>query len=33
MLTTHILTHIFQHNFLLIKITWDPPTLYGNHMI
>jgi len=34
MLATHILTHSFQHTlFDLLKFTWEPPNLYGTHMI
>jgi len=34
MIATHILTHIFQHTlFDCLKFTWDPPNLYGTHMI
>jgi len=34
MLATHIVTHIFQHTlFDWLKFRWDPPNLYGTHMI
>jgi len=34
MLATHLLTHTFQHTlFDWLKLTWDPPNLYGTHVI
>jgi len=34
MLATHLLTHTFQHIlFDWLKVTWDPPSLYGTHVI
>jgi len=34
MLGTHILTHTFQRAlFDRSKFIWDPPNLYGTHMI
>ena len=32
-LTTHILTHTFQHTlFDWLEFTWNPPKLYRTHM-
>jgi len=34
MLAIHILTHTFEHTlFDWLKFIWDPPNLYGTHMI
>jgi len=34
MLTTHLLTHTFQHTlFDWLKFTWDPQKVYRTHMI
>jgi len=34
MLATHILTYTYQHTlFDWLIFTWDPPNVYGTHMI